>query len=199
MRQIVIGLTGGTGCGKTTALNVLEELGAAVIDCDALYHEMLRSDRELVAAIAAAFPGVVEDGVLQRKKLGAVVFSDPAQLQRLNGITTPRIVAAVKKQVEAEAPRPCAIDAVGLTESGLGALCTHTVAVTAPREARIRRLMVREGISEDYAKLRIDAQKENEVFAADCGMTIENHYETAEDFAACCRNVFSEMLKEEPS
>lgn len=133
------------------------------------------------------------------KKLGAVVFSDPAQLERLNGITAPRIVAATAERVRAAFPRPCAIDAVGLHESGLGALCTHTVAVTAPREARIKRLMDREGIPKDYAELRINAQNNNEVFAAACGMTIENHYKTAEDFAAYCRHVFSEILKEDQS
>lgn len=197
MKQIVIGITGGTGCGKTTALSVLEELGTAVIDCDALYHELLRTDGELVSAIDTAFPGTVEDGILQRKKLGAVVFSDPEALRRLGEITTPRIVAAVQKQVEAAAPRPCAIDAVGLTESGLGELCTHTVAVTAPEEARIARLVAREGISEEYAALRIRAQKENEAFAAACGLTLENKYGCVADFADHCRAVFTKILKEE--
>ena len=78
MKQIVIGLTGGTGCGKTTALHALEDLGFHIIDCDSLYHELLRTDTAMVRAIGGAFPGVLgEDGMLQRKVLGRQVFADP--------------------------------------------------------------------------------------------------------------------------
>ena len=195
--QTVIGITGGTGCGKTTALQSLEELGVYVIDCDALYHGLLQTDGELLGAIDAAFPGVVEEGQLQRKKLGAIVFADTEALQRLNGITNRFVTAAVRTELAAHGDRPCAIDAIGLLESGLGDLCTHTVAVTAPEEARVARLVAREGIPEDYARLRIRAQKKNEVFAAACGLTIENHFGSAEDFQSYCRSIFSKILKEE--
>ena len=94
--QTVIGITGGTGCGKTTALQALEDLGFHVIDCDALYHRLLQTDGELLRAIDGAFPGVVEEGQLQRKKLGAIVFADADALQRLNGITNGFIMAAVR-------------------------------------------------------------------------------------------------------
>ena len=64
---MILGITGGTGCGKTTLLNVLKERGAVVLDCDAIYHELLTRDASLLAAIEERFPGTVEDGVLQRK------------------------------------------------------------------------------------------------------------------------------------
>lgn len=73
---MILGITGGTGCGKTTLLNVLKERGAVVLDCDAIYHELLTRDASLLAAIEERFPGTVEDGVLQRKKLGNMVFPD---------------------------------------------------------------------------------------------------------------------------
>lgn len=196
--QTIIGITGGTGCGKTTALHVLAGMGVHIIDCDAVYHHLLDTDRAMLRDLDAAFPGVVEDGVLQRKRLGQRVFSDTQALDRLNQTVWPHVCRAVRAEIEAHAPQPCAIDAIGLLESGLGNLCTVTVAVTAPEDARAARLMAREGISEDYARLRIRAQKSNDVYAAGCGVTIENHFGSAEDFAAHCGSIFQKILKEEP-
>ena len=73
---MIIGITGGTGCGKTTLLKAIEARGGLVLDCDAIYHELLRSDKEMLAAIDVRFPGVIEDGALNRKKLGAIVFTE---------------------------------------------------------------------------------------------------------------------------
>ena len=95
----IIGLTGPSGAGKTTALRVLEQLGGQVFDCDAIYHEMLRSDPELLERIEAAFPGSVENGVLNRKKLGARLFADPAGLQRLTDLTQPLVAKRVLEEI----------------------------------------------------------------------------------------------------
>ena len=144
---MVIGLTGGSGSGKTTALEVLRALGAVCFDADAVYHGLLRTDRALLAAIEAAFPGTVTDGTLDRKALGRRVFGDAAALRRLTDLTQPRVAEAIRAQL-----RPGAlavIDAIGLLESGLSRLCDCTVAVTAPAEARVARLMAREGTSKD--------------------------------------------------
>ena len=84
---MIFGITGGTGCGKTTALQAIESLGGVVLDCDAIYHELLKNDPSLLTAIENRFPGVVEDGQLRRKKLGAIVFADPRALLDLNAIT----------------------------------------------------------------------------------------------------------------
>ena len=73
---MIIGITGGTGCGKTTLLKVIAEKGGLILDCDAIYHQLLTTDASLLKAIENRFPGTVEDGQLQRKKLGSVVFSD---------------------------------------------------------------------------------------------------------------------------
>ena len=191
--QTVIGITGGPGCGKTTALNALEELGFCIIDCDALYHHLLDTDQAMLRAIDDAFPGVLLDGKLQRKVLGQRVFSNAEALNKLNRTVWPFVCRAVETQIREKAPRPCAIDAIGLLESGLGKLCTCTVAVTAPEDARVARLMAREGISEDYARLRIRAQKANEEFSNVCDLTLENNYNTPAAFAAYCRNVFQRL------
>jgi len=170
----VIGITGGTGCGKTTLLKVIEEKGGLVLDCDAIYHQLLASDRDLLAAIEARFPGTVEDGQLQRKKLGAIVFSDENALLDLNKITHSAIKAEVLRRLETKS-RLTAIDAIALFEAGLAELCDITVAVTAPEEDRVRRLMARDQIPEDYARSRIAAQHPESWFRQHCDCILENN------------------------
>jgi len=170
---MIIGITGGTGCGKTTLLKVIEEKGGLILDCDAIYHELLTTDISLLTAIETRFPGTVENGILQRKKLGAIVFSDENALNDLNLITHGAIKAEVLCRLESK-PKLAAIDAIGLFEGGLAELCDITVAVTAPEEVRVKRLMLRDNISEDYARSRIAAQHKEHWFREHCDCTLEN-------------------------
>lgn len=145
----IIGITGPTGAGKTTVLKEIEALGGAVIDCDAVYHEMLESDRALQESLERAF-GPLRDGqgAIDRKKLGALVFGDPAKLERLNAIAQRAVVQRTRQMVKENRSRGIgltAIDAFALLESGLADLCTTTVAVLAPAEARVARIMARGG------------------------------------------------------
>ena len=170
---MIIGITGGTGCGKTTLLNVIREAGGVILDCDAIYHELLRTDAALLSAIEARFPGTVENGQLQRKKLGAVVFADRNALLDLNAITH----SAVKQEVQkilAKMPDLAAIDAIALFEGGLAELCDVTVAVTAPADIRVQRLILRDGITEEYARSRIAAQHDEQWFRERCDCILEN-------------------------
>ena len=187
----IIGITGGTGSGKTTALEAIRLLGGTVVDCDAVYHRLLQTDKALLDTIEARFPGVVESGSLQRKKLGALVFSDTQALEDLNAITHHAVKEEVLKLLPST-PSLVAIDAIALHESGLSALCDHTVAVTAPTEHRVSRLIAREGISEAYAKKRIDAQKSNEEFSSLCDYTLENTG-TKEAFLCQCLAFFKQL------
>ena len=92
---MIIGITGGTGCGKTTALQLIADLGGLVIDCDRVYHDLLKTDRAMLSELERRFPGTVENGQLNRKKLASIVFADEKALLDLNGITH----KAVKKEV----------------------------------------------------------------------------------------------------
>src|SRR5699024_10558192 len=83
---MILGITGGSGCGKTTALQAAGDLGGLILDCDAVYHRLLACSPALLDAISSRFPGVVSDGRLDRKKLGRIVFSDGNALQALNQI-----------------------------------------------------------------------------------------------------------------
>jgi dephospho-CoA kinase len=181
---MIIGITGGTGCGKTTLLNVIRDMGGTILDCDEIYHELLKTDNALLEAIEARFPGTVENGVLQRKKLGAIVFADKQELKALGRITGGAIRKEVMRRLE-EAGSLVAIDAIGLFEGGYDKLCQVTVAVTAPDECRVQRLMQRDGITEEYARSRIAAQRPQAEFSALCDHTLVNDG-TREDFQKKC-------------
>lgn len=187
---MIIGITGGSGCGKTTALNVIRDMGGLVLDCDAIYHRLLQEDSSLLKDIETRFPGTVESGQLQRKKLGNIVFSDENSLSDLNKITHAAVKSEVLRQLEGHSGL-AAIDAIGLFEGGLAALCQMTVAICAPEEDRINRLMSREGISREYAQKRIAAQRSQEEFRNMCDYTLENG-ENMESFQAKCLAFFTE-------
>ena len=181
---MIIGITGGTGCGKTTLLSVLKESGCVVLDCDAIYHRLLETDASLLQSINARFPNTVKDGILQRKALGNLVFSDPDALKALNEITH----AAVKQEViRCLTPPPAlaAIDAIALFESELDQLCHITVAVTAPESSRVARIMARDAVCQEYALARIHAQPSNEAFSEKCDYTLENN-SSQEAFRSKC-------------
>ena len=179
---MIIGITGGTGSGKTTLLKLIEARGGKILDCDAIYHQLLRTDRSLLDAIEAEFPGTVIDGTLDRKKLGAIVFADKQKLLTLNEITHSAVKTEVLKQLDGDL---IAIDAIGLFEGDLASLCDVTVAVIAPTEQRVVRLMARDGISESYARSRIAAQHDDDWYREKCGYVLENSG-SLEDFTANC-------------
>lgn len=192
----ILGITGGTGCGKTTALRTLEELGALIIDCDAVYHGLLIENKEMLAEIDSAFPGVVTGGVLDRKALGAVVFSDTEALARLNSITHSYVGREIDRLLESWAMsggRLAAIDAIELFGGNLARRCKATFAVLADRDKRIERIMARDGITREYAALRVDAQKPDSYFKEKCDYILKNN-STEEEFREKCRSKFLEVI-----
>ena len=183
----IIGITGPTGAGKTTALNEVEKLGGAVIDCDAVYHELLESDITLQNKLEELF------GPLR----GAIVFGDPEKLELLNTVAQRATVAKTRELVdgcEREGRPLAAIDAIALLESGLKELCHATVAVIAPPEVRVRRIMAREGISEDYAWARVRAQKPDDYFIKGCDYTLWNDCAGPEEFGARVRALLEKLF-----
>ncbi len=188
---LVLGITGGTGSGKTTLLEMLREQGGMILDCDAIYHELLGSDKDLLAAIENRFPGTMENGALDRKKLGNIVFSDESALHDLNKITHTAIREEVRRRLEAK-PALAAIDAIALFESGLSDLCDVTVAIIAPEAVRIQRLMSREGITAEYAQKRIAAQPSDDWFREKADHILVNDGDLPA-FEANCLAFFNEL------
>lgn len=191
----VIGITGTTGSGKTTALVRIKAHGGLVLDCDKIYHRLLRTDDHMRQLIENAFPGTIKNGRFDRKALGRRVFDDPVALMTLNGITHGCVHEKIIEKLMHSRKPFAAIDAIALFESGADRLCDFTVAVTAPEEVRVKRLLLRENITEEYARARIAAQKDAEFFCDKCDYVIENNG-TLEEFEAKCDALFSDLLGE---
>jgi dephospho-CoA kinase len=198
--MMVVGITGPTGSGKTTALNAIRELGGCVLDLDAVYHGLLKTDKNLLDELDGRFPGVIQNGELDRKALGSIVFADKNALADLNAITGKYILAEMDRQLDIARQQGlpiAAIDAINLLEGDLPDRCDVTVAVTAPVEIRVKRLMARDQISEEYARLRISAQQPNAYFEEHCDYTLHNSGKSKEIFAQECRELFTRLLEQQ--
>ena len=192
----VIGITGPSGCGKTTALRELEAFGALVLDCDAVYHELLESNQELLHELESAFPGTVTDGKLDRKALGRIVFADAEKLSLLNRISHRYVMDETERRLRAFALRGglvAAIDAVELISAGMAERCTATVGVLSDLELRVERIMQRDNISREAALSRIKAQKPDSYYKTHCTHLLFNNADR-EGFAADSRRLFKEIL-----
>ena len=159
-----IGLTGGIGSGKTTVAAMLEELGATVIHADTVGHETYRPHSEgwqrLIATFGAAI--VAADQTIDRKRLGAVVFSDPQALARLNAIVHPLIFAEIQRRIAAYRAaghaQPIVVEAAVLIEANWLALVDEVWLVVTNREAVIERLGTQRGLPPPEVTVRIAAQ-----------------------------------------
>jgi dephospho-CoA kinase len=155
-----VGLTGGAGAGKSTVATRLRELGAVVIDADALAREVLAPGTEGLREVVTAFgPQVLRpDGSLDRAALAAVVFADPARRRELEAITHPRIAARTSELLADASPDAVVVhDVPLLVEKAMAPAYDLVVVVDAPVERRVERLVGR-GLSETDARARIAAQ-----------------------------------------
>ncbi|MBO4914463.1 MAG: dephospho-CoA kinase, partial [Oscillospiraceae bacterium] len=188
--QTFIGITGCTGAGKTSVLRALKRFGAenaCILDCDAVYHDMLASECEMRRELQAEFPFAFnEDGSLDRKRLGSAVFGDREALSRLDALVRAHVPRETVRRAAASGARLVGVDAIKLVESGIAALCDTVVAVTAPERTRVERIMERDGITESAAIERVRAQNSEAFFREHCDRVFENVFsspQTAEDAA----------------
>lgn len=185
-KGFVLGITGPSGSGKTTLLKAFAENGGLTMDCDQIYHELLKKDGVLLSSIENRFPGTVANGSLDRKKLAEIVFNDPAALEELNSITHSAVKNEVLRRLEnTPGGVSVAIDAIGLFESELDKVCDATVAVIAPENVRVQRLIYRDGITEEAALARIRAQKPDKWYVSKCTAHLTNDA-TDEAFRVKC-------------
>ena len=194
----ILGLTGPSGAGKGEAGRIFASLGARVLDCDALYHEMLRTDGALRAELAAAFPDCADgEGGVDRKRLSRLVFADAGQLSRLNAIAHRHITRAIRETLASyarEGAEVAVLDAPTLFEAHADALCDCTAAVLAPVSLRVERLRGRDGLPDEAILARIRSQPDDAFFQTHCTYILRNDgdLETLRGRAAALYNTIKE-------
>jgi len=208
VRPLLVGVTGGIGSGKSTVDRMLAARGAAVIDADAVVHELLGGDPDTIAAVIEAFgPGVsAAGGGIDRRALGVIVFGDAAARARLEGIVHPRVTMRIRERITGLAAGPIppdliVVDAALMVETGTWRDYDRVVVVTAPETLRRGRLVRRGGLTEAQAAARIAAQAPESVRLDAADYVIRNdgteaaleaevahvHARLLEDFAAAGR------------
>lgn len=175
-----VGLTGGIGAGKSEVARILANLGAEIIDADRLARDVVAPGTSGLSEIAARWPQAVHGDVLDRGALAAIVFSDPAQRAALNAIIHPRVRARAE-ELERELGDGIVVHVVPLLfEGDYWKQCDATIAVVAPRDSRIERVLARDGASRADVEGRIAAQIDPEEAARRATYVIRNDAGLAE-------------------
>ncbi len=170
-----VGLTGGIGAGKSAVAAILGELGAFVVDTDAVAREVVAPQSDGLLAVARIWPQVVRNGVLDRAALAEIVFNDAAARDRLNALLHPHIRRlALERERHAGVGQPIVHVVPLLFETGYDRLVDKSVVVVAPLEARIARVVERDRSDEGRVRARMDAQVDPDVARRRADFVIEN-------------------------
>ena len=174
-----IGLAGGSGSGKGVVSSLFSLFGIPVFDCDAVYHDLISRDGTLTRELSDAFGDAILSplGGVDRRALFAAAFRDPASRDLLNTVTHRRILAVLHEWIdraERQGVPAILVDAPLLFESGFDRECDLVVAVTAPKEIRVKRIVGRDGISDEEARERIAAQIPDGELARRADFVLEN-------------------------
>ena len=183
MDTVLIGICGRSGAGKSYVCSVFSSFGGFHIDTDKVYHKLLEPKRGRLSpcakSLASEFGEDVLDGLtVDRKALGAIVFSDPEKLHRLNEITHAYILKETVRIAERCGAPFALVDAPVLFESGFDKMCDFTVCVIADDRTCVARIKKRDGVSAAEARRRLAAQLSSEELAAKCDFAIDNSEHT---------------------
>lgn len=172
----VIGITGGTGAGKSTVCAELARLGAETADADKIAHEVSDPGGAAYAELVREFGSEIlcDGGRIDRKKLGRIVFSDREKLKKLNEITHKYVYAELQKRIDGCRADVIVLDVPLLFEKGSPIRYDLTVAVTADSETRLARIMARDGIDRDAALARMKNQMTDSEYARLADLCVEN-------------------------
>ena len=175
----VFGLTGNIGSGKSTVAAMLREAGIPVLDADRISREVTAPGGRAYDAVVQAFGREIlrDDGSIDRKRLGEIVFADPGSRDRLERITHPAIFGAMKEAIAGiarEGHRAAVVEAALIHESGKKGLFEAVISVTCDRETALSRLAARDGMSRSQAEARLRAQMDADRKAEASEYVIDN-------------------------
>jgi dephospho-CoA kinase len=175
----IIGLTGGIGSGKSTVSRFLAEMGAVIIDADKIGHEVYRPDTETWRQLVKTFGnGILSaDNTVDRKKLGAIVFGNKQELQRLNAIIHPQITEVIKKRIaeyRRQGVKVIVLDAPVLLEANAKNLVDEVWVVVADEDNVIKRAAARTGLTEQQIRDRVRSQLSNAERTKNARVVINN-------------------------
>lgn len=173
---MILGITGGTGTGKTDACEYFRQRGFLVIDSDKVSRRISAKGSPCLREIVSEFgEGILDwEGELARKVLGRIVFADARKLQKLNEITHKYIIEDIKSIISANKDRNIVLDAPLLLETKLDRICTDTLCILADKDTRTARIMARDCISREDAQNRIASQKDDEYYISRCDKVVRN-------------------------
>ncbi len=196
----IIGICGSSGSGKSTVCLCFEKLGIPILDCDKIYHELVEKPSDCLSEIGEVFGSdLIENGYLDRKKLGKIVFNDRKKLDLLNRISHLHVKLQLKKrmlELSAESYPACIIDAPMLFEAGLDRSCDAVIAVVADQKVQLSRICARDCIDEESATLRLSNQISSEELKTRADFVIENNG-TLSDLEVQCNKVLNLILTTE--
>ena len=175
----IIGLTGPTGAGKNTVCRVFESHGYGIVDTDGLARDVVLPGTECLRRLTEVFsPNILhEDGTLNRRELARRAFVSAETQAELNAITHPAIIKSSYEMIErfrAAGKRGAVIDAPLLFESGMETMCDNVMAVLAPADLRMERLLQRDGITEAELKCRMAVQKSDTFYTEKADAVVHN-------------------------
>ena len=186
MSRLILGVTGNIASGKSETARLLQQKGCALVDADAVGHELYGYDRALVQQLGAEFGGDVlwSNGTLNRKKLGSLVFGRPEAMAALNRIVHPALINAIRERIRSSqrVMTRLVLDAALIVELGFAKEVDYLVFVSASTPVRLARLMERSGLTEDEAMRRIDSQIPEESKIQHADFVIKN--ETTKEYLA---------------
>jgi len=172
-KKIIIGITGGIASGKSAVADFFINKGVPVIDADEIGHEILRDESIKNQIISCFGDSILNDGDIDRKKLGRIVFQDKQKLHELNAIVHPPLINEILKRIDESSDPMLAIDAALLLQWDMNVICDLVILVIASEKTRIERLMQHTNLSYEEAQNRIRAQQE--FSDEDVGFIIKNN------------------------
>lgn len=172
----VFGITGGSGSGKTTVSQMLAALGVEIIDTDKIAREVTKAGSDCLKELSDAFGSeiILPDGSLDRKKLASVAFNNKEKTVLLSRITHKYIKSETMRRIAASTADLIGVDGAVIIGSPIEPLCEKIVLVTADRDIRLTRIKARDNLTDTEAKKRLDAQPDEEFYAANSYYIINN-------------------------